>query len=130
MKNRNGFVSNSSSGSFIMNWRMKAFGEPVSIKKAVGEAFGAPFKYIAETGELTEEFDWENAWNKEVQAKVEKAIEATELNENGTFTTTFWTSMVNSAEDFGETAKSLVMGLVADEDDRFEIIDKKVEKDC
>jgi hypothetical protein len=37
--------------------------------------------------------------------------------------------MVNSPEDFGETAKSMVMGIVANEDNRFEIIDTKTEMD-
>ncbi len=123
MKIRNGFVSNSSSGSFIMNWRMKTFGKEVTIRRAIGNIFGVYFK------EDTDEFDWENTWNKEVKPKVEKAIDATVQNSDGSFTSTFWTSMVNSPEDFGETAKSMVIGIVASNENMFEIIDAKTESD-
>lgn len=123
MKIRNGFVSNSSSGSFIMNWRMKTFGKEVTIRRAIGNVFGVYFK------EDTDEFDWENTWNKDVKPKVEKAVDATVQNSDGSFTSTFWTSMVNSAEDFGETAKSMVMGIVAGNENMFEIIDVKTESD-
>lgn len=123
MKIRNGFVSNSSSGSFIMHWRMKTFGKKVTLQKAVGEVFGIFFK------DGTDEMDWENTWNKEAKDKVEKIIKDTVDNRDGTFTSIFWTSMVNNAEDFGEAAKSLVMGVVVDSDDRFEIIDTKTEMD-
>lgn len=123
MKIRMGFVSNSSSGSFIMHWRFKDSGKKISIEKAIGMAFGVFFKDDMET------IDWENTWNPEVKNKVEKAIEATVQNDDGTFVSTFWTSMINSAEDFGETAKSLVMGIVANEDNNMEIIDNKIEMD-
>ena len=123
MKIRNGFVSNSSSGSFIMNWRMKTFGKEVTIRRAIGNIFGVYFK------EDTDEFDWENTWNKEAKPKVEKAIDATVQNSDGSFTSTFWTSMVNSPEDFGETAKSMVIGIVASNENMFEIIDAKTESD-
>ena len=121
MKIRNGFVSNSSSGSFILNWRMRTFGKEANIQRAVGEAFKVFFK------EGTDEIDWEGTWNKEVQPKVEEVFKNTVKNYDGSFTSTFWTSMANSAEDYGEAAKSLVIGLVANND--FEIVDAKTESD-
>jgi hypothetical protein len=123
MKERQGFVSNSSSGSFIMHWRMRTFGKIVTAQRAIGEVFGVYFK------EGTDEIDWENTWNKESKVKVEEAIEHTITNVDGSFTSTFSTSMVNGPEDFGEAAKSLVMGIVANEYDGFEIIDTRVEND-
>jgi len=125
MKIRTGFVSNSSSGSFIMHWRAKTFGKNVSVINAVGRVFSVFFK----EGTDGEEIDWKGTWNKEVQPKVEDAINATVQNSDGSFTTTFWSDMVNSTEDFGETAKSLVMGIVANEDEDFKIIDTKIEMD-
>jgi hypothetical protein len=102
---------------------MKTFGKEVTMKRAIGNIFGVYFK------EGTDEFDWEGTWNKEVQPKVEDAMAKTVQNTDGTFTTAFWTSMMNSAEDFGETAKSMVMSIVADEEDMFEMIDVKTESD-
>lgn len=121
MKIRNGFVSNSSSGSFILNWRVKAFGEIVNIERAVGDVFEVSFNE-------EDKIDWENTWNKEAKDKVDEVIKYTVMNNNGTFTSAFHTSMVNSAEDFGEAAKSLVMGIVVGSE-KFEIIDSKIEMD-
>lgn len=118
-----GFVSNSSSGSFIMHWRVRTFGKNVTMNQAMSKVFEVWLK------EGTDEFDWENTWNKEVNPKVEEAIKATVQNADGSFTTAFWTGMVNSAEDFGETAKSMVMGIIANQDDILEMIDAKIEMD-
>jgi len=125
MKIRNGFVSNSSSGSFIMHWRIKTFGKTVSIVNAIGRVFEVFFK----DGTNGEEKDWDGTWNKEIKSKVEKAINATVQNADGSFTSTFWSGMVNSPEDFGDVAKSLVMGILASKEDDFEIIDAKTEMD-
>ena len=121
MKYHRGFVSNSSSASFMAHWRKRTFGKTVSIAQAVGDMFGVNFK------EGTDEIDWENSWNKNDREKVESIIEKTIANADGTFTSTFWTSMMNSTDDFGDAAKSLVMGLVAGRD--FELIDSKVDSD-
>jgi len=121
MKIRNGFVSNSSSGSFIMHWRVKTYGKDVSVTNAVGRIFNASFK------QDSDEISWFDTWNKEMKPVVEEIIRATMKNNDGSFTTSFWTSMVNSPEDFGEAAKSLVMGIVASED--YELIDSKIEMD-
>jgi hypothetical protein len=129
MKIRNGFVSNSSSGSFILHWRMKNFGERINITRAVGEAFGVHFHYDKETLECKGTIDWEHTWNKEAKEKVDQVLEHTVENVDGSFTTTFYASMINNGDDFGEAAKSLLIGIVADDDDRFDIIDKKIERD-
>jgi hypothetical protein len=122
MKVRNGFVSNSSSGSFILHWRVKSLGEEISTQRAVGRVFGIS---SLENGEL----DWSFSLDREIKPTIDKIIEKTVQNSDGTFTTTFWTSMVNSEEDFGDEAKSFVMRIFVDSDDNFAIIDKKVEAD-
>jgi len=123
MKVRQGFVSNSSSASFIVHWRARTFGNRISLNAAIARVFGVDMK------ENGEEFDWENAWNKESQSKVEEAARATVENADGSFTSSFWTSMMNTPDDFGDAAKSLVMGIVANEDGGFQLIDARVEGD-
>jgi hypothetical protein len=121
MKIRQGFVSNSSSASFIVHWRIKDFGKTITTERAVGEIFGVEFK------EETDEINWEDTWNKEAKGRVEEIIKQTVTNKDGTFISSFHTYMFNNSEDFGEAAKSLVMGLVVG--NVFEIIDTKVEED-
>ncbi len=122
MKVRMGFVSNSSSGSFIMHWRMRTMGKEVTKEKAIGKVFGA---FVKEDGTI----DWENTWNADRNEIMKDAIEKTEKNTDGSFATTFWTSMVNNGDDFGETAKSMLICIVADEEDTFEIVDTKTVSD-
>ena len=121
MKTRTGFVSNSSSASFIVHWRMRTFGEKVDVKEAIAKVVGL---HIKEDGEI----DWENSWRNEDKPKIEEMIEKTVINSDGSFTSTFWTDMYNDAEDFGEAAVSMVMNMVVD-NNNFQIVDSKVETD-
>lgn len=104
MKIRMGFVSNSSSGSFIIHWRYRNFGERISIEEAI--------KTLYMYSEIPRDL-------------VEKTVQ----NADGSFTTTFWSIMVNDAGDFGDSAKSFCFYLFADVDDQFQIIDKKIDMD-
>lgn len=123
MKIRNGFVSNSSSASFIIHWRHKGMGNKISVKEAVARIFGVDYDF----DKATEMVDWTQAWNKEAEEKYNNVVEYTENNNDGSYTTTFFTAMMNSADDFGESARSMLIGLVTNGE--FQIVDTCVNKD-
>jgi len=123
MKIRNGFVSNSSSASFIIHWRHKGMGNKISVKEAVARIFGVDYYF----DKVTEMVDWTQAWNKEAEEKYNNVVEYTENNNDGSYTTTFFTAMMNSADDFGDSARSMLIGLVTNGE--FQIVDTCVNKD-
>ena len=77
--------------------------------------------------EETDEWVAEREWDQEDKTKFEEIENLTTLNTDRSFTTKFYTSMKNDMDDFGDTAKSLVIALVGN--DKFEIVDAKVEED-
>jgi len=135
MKSRNGFVSNSSSASFVVHWKYRGFGEEVDILTALKIMYDLYGKWDGETGDRRQlsivdggDFVWENISDGEqYKNSIEKIKRFTTQNDDGTFTTIFETSMLNTHEDFGEAAQSFVLGLVVD--DEFQIIDTKVDRD-
>lgn len=109
MKIRLGFVSNSSSASFIVRWKSRNNRE-MSLEEAIQR--------------MDDEFlfgESEFGMTKEYIKRVSKD------NGNGKFTTEFFTSMMNNGDDFGEQAKSFLINIMTSED--FEIYDFKVDKD-
>ena len=122
MKKRMGFVSNSSSASFVVHWRMRSLGEKVTIKKALSHLFD-----ISSYDEGTDKVNWNDNWTKQYKDVIEYATNMSKLNYDGSFTTLFSTVMMNTYDDFGNEAKSLILALVADDD--FQIIDTKLRLD-
>lgn len=124
MKTRIGFVSNSSSASFIVHWRVRTMGEEVSLKEALSDLFEA---YVYDQD--TKDWNWDRQFRvDEYKAMFEEIDGRTVQNADQSFTTSFWTSMMNSPEDFGHAAMSLVMALTIRKG-MAEIIDTKVGDD-
>ena len=124
MKNRNGFVSNSSSASFVIQWRMRTMGEEVSIKQSLSRLYEC-YAYDIDK----DDFDWEKEYDKgeEFKEKFETIIENTKQMKDGSFVTSAHTNMLNSYDSLGTEIQSLVFALVADE--CFEIMDSKLDHD-
>lgn len=117
MKQRNGFVSNSSSASFAIHWRMRDFGVRHQLEDVIGKVFGYTWKQVHEG-------DWKCAREHEVLFDIVE--KHTQVNPDGTFTTEFWTSMLNNPMDFGTEAMAFVMALLVN-NDKLEIIDTKTD---
>ena len=115
MKTRNGFVSNSSSASFVVHWRHRDFGKEIEFREIVQRLRGWA--------------GWDSDKQKEIEDTdfMDTIVDKTNRNEDGTYTTEFFTGMMNSASDFGTTAQLFVMSLLCE--DEFEMIDYKVDSE-
>jgi hypothetical protein len=120
MKTRNGFVSNSSSASFIIHWRMRTMGEETNIQKALSNLYEL-YNYDEEK----KDFVWDE-YNEEFKDRFEGVMKRTKQNADGSFTTDEFIGMLNDYDDFGKNVQSLVFALVAN--DCFEIIDARVDR--
>jgi len=108
MKKREGFVSNSSSASFVVYWRCLKQDEDENHSSDVDEAIDGIFK-----------------WSKEVSEYLKANTK--ETSSAGTYATTGWVSMYNDITDFPEEIAYLVLGLKVEAG--FELIDVRVEQE-
>lgn len=96
MKIRNGFVSNSSSASFIVKWKGESSdcdtAEGQLYSEDVDEQIDALFEYADE--QKNDQYLW--------------GIKQATVKRTGCFQTTFYTSMFNGIDDFGQDAIRLV----------------------
>lgn len=122
MRIRTGFVSNSSSASFMIHWRFRTMGEKRSLNYILSALYG-----VTSYDEKSDKVKWGDNWDKEIQPKFDQTEKNTRDNGDGTYTTHFWTSMMNTADDFGEVAKSMVFNLMVNGE--FTIIDTKIDSD-
>ena len=109
MKIRSGFVSNSSSASFIIRWKSRNNRE-MTLEEAIEK--------------MDDEFFFDEYGHGMTKDSIEKV---TKDDGNGKFTTEFITYMMNSGDSFGEVAKSFLINIMTSDD--FEIYDFKVDKD-
>ena len=123
MKFRAGFISNSSSASFIINWEchMERDGKPLSLRSAVCAVF-----------DMEDERESEDH-TKYVFDYVDFVFENSVEHRPGVFTTNFYTSMLNWPCDFGDDAAqfffALHQQLLENGRANFEITSTKLEKD-
>jgi hypothetical protein len=97
MKVRTGFVSNSSSASFIIKWKFNTSdaNELPENEKAFDEAFRVLFDiYSNDDGSL----------NLHDMNEIYAELKTSTTYKDGKFETIFWTSMYNDVKDFGTTA--------------------------
>lgn len=120
MKIRNGFVSNSSSSSFIVIW--ESFGpEEMTVAEALSSLFDVFGTYDAEQNYVQPEVGpdglfpiGEDKWNTENIKAANALIEMTS-KENGKFVTTVFTSMKNSSLDYGDDIGRLLTAIMCSE---------------
>ena len=106
MKIREGFVSNSSSASFIVKWKV---GGAKTVNAAINAALDM-FRYREET----DSFDW--TFGEHDKDMVEEIAANTKMVKEGVFESTFFTSMLNTNLDFGAAAAALALGLTCSKD--------------
>jgi hypothetical protein len=121
MKTRNGFVSNSSSASFIVRWKLNR--DDVSKEQYFDAAFCTLFGNGYDEN-YKPDFD---IWGLEKEYEVIKRY--TEIKENGELETVFTTSMLNTVLDFGETASHFNLALDFPESSAIIVLEKRIERD-
>ena len=122
MKMRNGFVSNSSSASFIIRWRFD--GEPENEKNAFDEAFCLLFD-VGHGEDYAPDFSiWKDM--KEIYDELRKK---TKYEGHGEFESAFWTCMYNDIQDFGPAAAYLNLALDINEGNAIRLVRRSVVDD-
>jgi len=107
MKIKIGFISNSSSASFIIKWGAKD-NRKMTLKQALSI--------------MKNNFMFENRiMTRKIITRNTKDIG------RGEFVTEFFTGMMNVGDDFGEEAKSFLINIMTSDD--FEIYDYRVDRD-
>ena len=115
MKVRSGFVSNSSSASFVIRWKHH---EDRSVNSALAWLFDAH-------DDKTDSFNW-NHMEKQ-RSVLEEIASNTEKVGKGEYESSFFTAMMNSPMDFGIAAGTLSLALMCNDGKGFDIVSFKVE---
>jgi len=124
MKVRTGFVSNSSSASFVVKWKV---GGAKTVNAAIDAALDM-FSYQPET----DSFNWE--FGEHDKDMVEEIAANTKMVKKGVFESRFFTPMLNTNLDFGAAAGALTLRLTCSKDrndgkGKVEIVKIDVERD-
>jgi hypothetical protein len=124
MKTRMGFVSNSSSASFVIQWKCKFLDED----EGIGRAIKRLFDYF-DCPSVLPFYNINNRYNQDEIKKIEDDIileimKNTRIINKDLFETSFSTCMKNSPADFGLSAAILLLMLECESG--FEIVSKEV----
>jgi len=131
MKTRNGFVSNSSSSSFIIQWKCNLLEDGEDINMAMiylFELIGCEYPEDYKKKLQEHWLDSLSEYESHLKPTIEKILKSTKTigNHGDMFETSFHTSMRNDTTDYGEAAHNFLMALTIDEVEngksRFEIV--------
>ena len=114
MKRRHGFVSNSSSASFVVRWMYNGV-EDVTLDNVLRELLGIDGAYNEETGKLDFKSGSDDRCYCEHMSDDTKHImeSTTKLPLRGSiYETRFWVSMHNWVTDFGSACNLMMTALV------------------
>jgi hypothetical protein len=134
MKIRTGFVSNSSSASFIVRWKFMRprdhdfTDEPETKLNYALHLLLDIISYDYDNDEFI--FD-EKSLDKSMKPIVDNLLKNTTEISDWVFETSFFTAMFNDPDDFGEAAKMLCLALMVDNGNaaNFEVVRTFVERD-
>jgi len=132
MKVRTGFVSNSSSASFVVKWRENDHHKSDSPDEAIAYLFNLSYysedECIYTVDKKKRLGDGEGDWDlmDNAQTVAEWALKNTE-EIDGHYETSGWTSMMNSYADFPYQMAFFLFAL--DSTRNIEIFDKKIHRD-
>ncbi len=115
MKIRSGFVSNSSSASFIIKWkidtdRCEGNSKEERVQRAIIAIMDATWLDIKQV--MDKEANDGDSYSAIIRDMIEHTDEIDE--ETGKYVTSFWTIMYNCASDWGRTPGDMLMALETD----------------
>ena len=135
MKTRKGFVSNSSSSSFIVQWKYK--NEEKDVMRALLDLFEISYVAQGEIVDISKEIEYKKDVNdfnwkffEHLKLICEEIVKHTKIK-GDIFETEFFTIMRNDVTDYGRAAMAFIMALTINNAEKgkglFEIVHMRTE---